>query len=330
MEKLNQVTHQIEGLLLMLQVKNINKLWDLIVESKNKNGHKKFDDIIKHLENTAINTLVQTQKIQNVNIELNENDISKELKQNLSKEDICVKGWINAFLPQKSMQIFNNKFTQTNIGSEANKKSTETQTDAQIVKSSENYKANKSSNIETNISYQKLSKKIESDKSNSSCKVQKIISHGKESTHTNQEYKQNAQKKLFNFNSSKREPNINNYSASLQRRKWKEKQNKAKDSNDDRSWISNDKNKNQLRSDTAYTTKYRYADQAKNGANHHHQHHHENGIYNNISALFTSLLIKWMETNIQMDQNYYAYNNYYSYNRQFIRQKNWKKHKHFI
>ena len=101
MEKLNQVTHQIEGLLLMHQVKNINKLWDFIVESKNKSGHKKFDDIIKHLENTAINTLVQTQKIQNVHIESNENDISKELKQNLSKEDICVKGWINAFLPKK-------------------------------------------------------------------------------------------------------------------------------------------------------------------------------------------------------------------------------------
>lgn len=196
MEKLNQVSHQIEGLLLMHQVKNINKLWDLIVESKNKNGHKKFDDIIKHLENTAINTLVQTQKIQNVHIESNENDISKELKQNLSKEDICVKGWINAFLPQKSVQIFNNNSTQTDIGSEENKKSTETQTNAQIVKSSENKnnKANESSNIETNNFYQKLSKKIESDKSNSSCEVQKTISHGKESKHTNQEHKHNAQK----------------------------------------------------------------------------------------------------------------------------------------
>lgn len=318
MEKLNQVTHQIEGLLLMLQVKNINKLWDLIVESKNKNGHDKFDDIIKHLENTAINTLVQTQKIQNVNIESNENDISKELKQNLSKEDICVKGWINAFLPQKSVQIFNNKSTQTNNRSEENKKSTETQTDAQIVKSSENNKANKSSNIEKNNFYQKLSKKSESDKSNSSCKFQNTISHGKHSTQRNN---------LFNFNSSKRELNINNYSASLQRRKWKEKQNQTKDSNDDRSWISYYKNKNQFRSDTAYTTKYRNADQAKNGANHHQHHHHENGVYNNIPALFTSLLIKWIEANIQMDQNYYEYNNY---NRQFIRQKNWKKHKHFI
>ena len=328
MEKLNQVTHQIEGLLLMHQVKNINKLWDFIVESKNKSGHKKFDDIIKHLENTAINTLVQTQKIQNVHIESNENDISKELKQNLSKEDICVKGWINAFLPQKSVQIFNNKSTQTNIGSEENKKSTETQTDAQIVILSENKnnKANKSSNIETNNFNNNISKKIETDKSNSSRKVQKTISHGKESTHKNQEHKQNAQKNLFNFNSSKRELNINNYSAALQRRKWKEKQNNTMYSNGDRSWISNDKNKNRFRSDTAY----RYADQAKNGANHHHQNDHENRIYNNISALYTSLLIKWMETNIQMDQNYYAYNNYYSYNRQFIRQKNWKRHKHFI
>lgn len=47
------------------------------------------------------------------------------------------------------MQNFNNKSTQ----SEENKKSKETQSDAQIVKLSENNKAKSSANIETNNCY---------------------------------------------------------------------------------------------------------------------------------------------------------------------------------
>lgn len=45
------------GLLLMHQVKNINKHWDIIIASKN--DFKNKDNIIKHVENTTENFITQ-------------------------------------------------------------------------------------------------------------------------------------------------------------------------------------------------------------------------------------------------------------------------------
>lgn len=279
---------KVRNYLLIRQIHDMNALWEVMVNSQNKNSFEKFDNIIDQLEYSTRRTISDTRLIKKLLNDSSWQDVPETMKKNLMSEHFYPKNWIHAFNITTKQKRISDPVTQMNPS--IARKDAETQTIFQLASFHLPIKDDGKQTVSKEVELLKTQQSIKTlpTVKNNQCKRDGI----KEKYNIKVDNYYDSNHKATKFQNMSYQPKEVIYTPSMQNRNWQQEQQQQRTNTPNkRIHETHNRNGSVLKHRTHNNKTFNY-NQNKNESNLKNNRH----LNNDLLIILSSVIINWLES----------------------------------